>query len=171
MLQSLTAIEANRDFRRIPDLKVARSFGPRAGAIGCGLKHRTTVLAPAVRRRRTTCPGAVRENDRTAIQVRAGPWRELSDFFPAVLAGGSPDGFLNLWRGFCFCRKRWLAFRSLIVGRYLAPMPPRPPKMPGCAIRIESNAPSVLETSLASRESRRFGPGGRAQREGQLDLS
>lgn len=54
---------------------------------------------------------------------------EIGYFFGFLAACAAGD-FLNLCSGRCFCRKRWLAFKSLIVGKYFAPIAPRAAAMP-----------------------------------------
>jgi len=85
-----------------------------------------------------------------SLQLEAGLRRY---FFPPFFPGEFPDGFLNLCSGFCFWWKRWLAFRSLIVGRYLAPKRAWPPIMRGRATRIFPIRTDCLPFSLSTRRA------------------
>lgn len=62
------------------------------------------------------------------------------DFFGA--AGGA-DFFVSL-KAFCFSRKRWAAFWSLIDGKYFAPMRPRRRESPPSANRFVLASPPRL---------------------------
>src|SRR5476649_1127652 len=72
-----------------------------------------------------------------------------SYFFLSGFGSSAAACFFSWCRRSCFCWKRWLAFRSLIVGRYLAPMRQGRRQSAASAIRIVLGENAVCVDSAA----------------------